>query len=345
MASIYACNGYLYLSYTNAAGKREAKSLSMKDTPANRRRAKIQKRRVEAEMTVDPFAFTINQKKRRQTPLSTLVDTMLRDGYELNRSKSTLRNLKLAVDKFKRHVGDVSVDRVTDEVLAEFQRRCVAEDGDTNTGVWMRHLSPVFSYARKKRMIDVNPVTQEMRDLGKKARRIVIARDDRERLFLGARERYGSRYERQLRFLLLTGWRPDEACAMKRFWIHFEEGFLEHYNGKGKRLESFPMYDRLEELLEESRGLKPEEYVFAYRSPETLAHYFAVVVEKEGLNPLYTPYALRRTFSTNLVDAKVHPTRHQRLMGHIDYKTTQDYYTWYDIDVLRNDVEQAARGL
>src|SRR5262249_28004749 len=118
-----------------------------------------------------------------------------------------------------------------------------------------------------------------------------------------------------------TGMRPGEIFKMVKGDIDFDLGII-HVRAQNTKTETYrmvPMSERLAAILQDyTQGLKATDRVFPFR---TLKTSFTTACRKAGVANL-TPYCLRHTFGTKLVQLGVEISIAARAMGHTDVKTT-----------------------
>jgi integrase len=258
---------------------------------------------------------------------------------------STLKLTDLSVRKLIRVLGDLPLRSIQEGDLLEFRGVAVKEDGETNAAVWLRHLGALFSRALALGLVLSNPVTKKVRIRQRVGVPLVMSREEVSTLMSRALEMHGPEFERQIRFLSLTGFRAGESCQLRRGAIDFERGVISHVNIKARRTVPFPIYSRLLPLLDAARSLPADASVFHYRSVSTLSHYFAVVRSDLKLNPRYTLHTLKKNFVSALIQARVPAMWVQALANHSDLKVTQQFYAWFDLDELRGDLERTSNLL
>ena len=74
MATIRTKRGYLYLDYHDEAGKRHREALFLKDTRENRKKAELEKKKIEYELGAGVYIERIKREKKK--------NITLRQGFE-----------------------------------------------------------------------------------------------------------------------------------------------------------------------------------------------------------------------------------------------------------------------
>jgi integrase len=351
MASLYEKKGWLYLSWTDSFGKRHQDALRLRADREGKFLAKRVKAAKERELAIDPLAHTMaiatDKKQRSGTKLSELRDLAEKengsDGEK--KAKNTVRLWKLSANKLIECIGDVPVAMITPETMHAFRTWAIEKDGKENAAAWIRNLGGLFKQAKLRHLIPSSPITEDVRIRQERKPVVAMTQEEVQKLFVKAHEMKGIGFLNQLRFLAYTGFRANESCAIRRRQIFFDRGYIEHINIKGKRTEPFPIYSKLVELLEPMRNLSAEDFLFEYRSVDTLSHYFTEVRDKLKLDKRYTLHTLKKVFVSTLIQSGVHQMNVNRLANHMDMQTTRDHYVWFDIDPLRMELERVANLL
>ena len=78
MATIRTKRGFLYLDYRDEAGKRHRDALYLKDTRENRKKAVIEKKKIDYELEAGIYVEKLKREQKR--------NITLRQGYEEYRS-------------------------------------------------------------------------------------------------------------------------------------------------------------------------------------------------------------------------------------------------------------------
>jgi integrase len=344
MASIYPNGDRIYISFTDAYGKRVQKSLKLRTTKDGWAKAKDIAARVEAEMVISPISFTGQQEVRpKRITLSAFLDALHDDPeYKQTHSKSTLQLNRLAANKLIVRLGDLPLDAIGQREIWLFRESVLGDDGEVNAAIYIRHLGAIFSCAVLRGYIPASPITKQARIRLQRRAPIAMTRTELGHVLDKAREVYGEPFERQCRFLSLTGFRAGESCELVRSQIDFDRRLISHANIKGRRTDPFPLYPKLEALLEPSRLLSASDRIFHYRSPATLSHYFFEVRKALALNPAYSLHTLKKNFVSALIEAGISPLYLQHLANHTDLRTTTDHYAWWDMSELRSQMESAS---
>jgi integrase len=344
MASLFKRGRILYLSFYDIMGKHCQRSLRIPATQAGRREAKEIKRQIEANLKRDPWGIAkqIRAATSREK-VSELLQRVLDLGYRSTRAISTVKLAELSFHKFIETMGDLPISKLTPITMMTFREAIIRDDGEQNTAIWLRSLGGIFSYAKGLGLLESNPVTTQVRLKPKQRPPIAMRAEEIENFFVKAGELYGARFVRQCRFLYLTGFRVDDSCDFRRADIDFETKIIFYRNKKAKTVTPFPLYSLLDPILESAKKLKPDEYVFAYRSKHTMGHYFKRVIVELSLNKEYSIHTLKSTYTTRLANAGVTPAHLQRLAHHADYRTTDRFYIAKEIEPLREDLEMVAR--
>jgi len=150
-----------------------------------------------------------------------------------------------------------------------------------------------------------------------------------------------------LTFLLLTGFRKNEAAALKWKRIDFERGIIILPSTKNGESHVFPMGDYLALILKERRAESEHKYVFASRTgdrPITAStKAFNRIAEKSGVS--FCLHDLRRTYATTAAEIGIDAYTLKRLLNH---KTSGDVTAGYlnlSISSLRESAQKVENAI
>lgn len=336
MASIYPRNGSLWISYYLPSGKRERKPLDLPDTREGWREAEHKCRQVEVMLKEDPLGF----KKQVESVKRKITMSQLWTNYSAYRcppNKKTAKDYKYAFETLKAYTNDVSIDRVTDEVLSGFEKETRESKSPATSAFCLRHCKVIFRWAVEKRYIYESPFVKGLvYDAGGNPPQI-FRDEELEEIYKKLRPKI----YHQVKFLELSGFRCLDSCNFLKRYVNMDERLIEYHNSKGERAEPFPIYDDLYELLESVPKLDGA-LLFPYRSPTTLNHYFNKAMKASGIEINgRSIHNLKDTYVSRLIrNPRLSPTEVHFLSHHEDMATTLKYYAWFDTHGLRKKMDK-----
>lgn len=129
------------------------------------------------------------------------------------------------------------------------------------------------------------------------------------------------------RFMLLTGARIKETCAMRWTDVDFVTGmvYLRAHTRKSGKPHEIEMHDVLREVLEQARALAEGERVWPYSQWETRKR-FGRAREAAGLSAEITPHCLRHTAAAHWLSANLSLYQVKELLGHSSVAVTERSY-------------------
>ncbi len=146
---------------------------------------------------------------------------------------------------------------------------------------WLRELGIIFEFARKKRRYIVQNVVEDLKLPAEEGDANPFSGDELKKFFRQAWQSDRVVYD-QTMFLLLTGCRSNESCALLLADIHPEADELVYRNQKGDRQDRVPMTDVLRDFLKRIPDI-PGPYAFHYRSINGLNTALKRVLKASGV--------------------------------------------------------------
>jgi integrase len=275
--------------------------------------------------------------------------------------KSTCDRYEADFIKFFSEFGNLRIDEVTENDLERFIKGSINKYNLTNkaySGLRLLLLG-IFTYAKKHKLTDIS-IQMFFRELclssklfrktKKKAEDNVFMADEVERIIKHLMDNRPNVISYGIVVALRTGLRVGELCALKAEDIH--PGYIDinkteiryrvdagHYtrevrvNAKTDAGNRQVIIDsQTEELIREIRRLNPNgEYLFESDGKRCIGSSFTKKLERAcntiGIKPR-SMHKCRKTYATNLINANVPESLIIAQMGHIDIKTTRQYYLY-----------------
>lgn len=133
-----------------------------------------------------------------------------------------------------------------------------------------------------------------------------------------------------LEFMYLTGARNIEAVNLTWEDVDQDQGFITLRSDKNaKSYREFPISDNVSKLLHKPR--KANIYVFGEGSKftsDSFGKLVKIAVNQVAKNKHITAYGLRHTFCKDLLKKGLSRPMVQKMMGHKDWRTTENYVHW-----------------
>jgi integrase/recombinase XerD len=148
------------------------------------------------------------------------------------------------------------------------------------------------------------------------------------------------------------GLRVSELCALRRSWLHFNEGFI-RVIGKGDKERLVPIgpeaIRQIERYMADERvhlPVKPkaEDILFLNQRGGALSrvsvfNLVKALAVKAGIHKTISPHTFRHSFATHLVEGGADLRAVQEMLGHASITTTE-IYTHLDREYLRSNILQ-----
>jgi integrase len=219
---------------------------------------------------------------------------------------------------------DCRLDRINAAVVQDFVEHRRKTVGTTTINHNLRTLRRALKLAEEWNVITKAP---KIRLLAGEHQRDYVLRDETIYKF----EQEPDLIAKIVPFLVDTGLRRGEVCALKWEQVNFEERWVYIPKGKSKfARRKIPLTKRAEKILRELQ--RYGEYVFTLQKSrkrgitgDWLSHAFHRVREKLGLPDDCVLHSTRHTFCTRLGEAGADAFAIQRLAGHSSIVISQRY--------------------
>jgi site-specific recombinase XerD len=292
-------------------------------------------------------------ENKNQSPyLSELIQDFLEYmEVEQNRSKHTIVNYELYLNRLVEFADDVPINKINTDVIKKWRlwlNRLKDESGN-ELGVSTRNyhliaLRKLLKYCAKN---DIEAINAEKIELARSVRKEVtfLNDDEVERLFnaVDVSSDIGIRDRAILELLYSSGLRVSELVNLNREHINLERG---EFSVRGKRQKDRPVFisqyasdwiskylkirkDNTEPLfIRFTKGRKKEvdnsgNYTrLTARSIQRIVHHYAMLA---GITKQVSPHTLRHSFATNLLMNGADIRSVQDMLGHSNISTTQVY--------------------
>jgi integrase/recombinase XerD len=339
MASLYIRQDspYIWLRYydkheTNPVKKRKSVSTKLLNNAKGWKQARELKKRVETAQVEHEF--------------------LVRSGYVIQRSKDLLEGLReyysqkpqltdksivtyqLAVKHLVKVCGQKNINRYTDQdyilLLNHFRKINLSQN---SIAIYTRHLSALWHYWLNQKYVDKN-IIKKITPMQKPVE--IIPMSDMKKILNYYKKRNIIHY-RLIYFLLLTGFRISSALALNWDQVDFKNKLITATNVKAKKIFYFPIHPELETLLKEMK--QKEGRVFDYAtggSPNFWRKEITRMFEKKLIKKKYTLHAIRKTFTSYMVNSGVNQSILTKLLDHSSIRVTDSFYTKIEAGLLRD---------
>lgn len=263
-------------------------------------------------------------------------------GYSKNISNVTLKTLNAQLKKLD-EFDDIKIKEIKLHSLQKFFDNIEASYG---TKSYIKSiLNMIFEFALKNEFIETNRV--KFIELGKNEKvvqRKIFTTDEIKILFdnLDSDNKFVKKMTYGVLILIYTGLRIGEFINLKTKDIDLEKNVI--YITKSKTsagVRKIPISDKILSLFKDNID-NSKEYFFFNKKGNNYLYYnfltqFNKMLELLSLGK-HTIHDTRHTFATMLNNANANSTSIVKLIGHSDFKTTEEIYTHKDIEELRKAV-------
>ena len=263
-------------------------------------------------------------------------------GYSKNISNVTLKTLNAQLKKLD-EFDDVKIKEIKLHTLQKFFDSMEVSYG---TKSYIKTLiNMIFEFALKNEFIETNRV--KFIELGKNEKvieRKIFTADEIKILFdnLDSDNRFVKKITYGVLILIYTGLRVGEFINLKTKDVDLDKNVI--YITKSKTssgIRKIPISEKIIKLFKKNIEDTKEYFFFNKKGNKYLYYNFLTQFNKmlELLNlEKHTIHDTRHTFATLLNNANANSTSIIKLIGHSDFKTTEEIYTHKDIEELRKAV-------
>lgn len=206
-------------------------------------------------------------------------------------------------------------------------------------------LNMIFEFALKNEFIETNRI--KFIELGKNEKvveRKIFTSEEIGILFnsLDSENRYIKKMSYAVLILIYTGLRIGELINLKTKYVDLERNIISIVESKTNAgIRKIPISEKVIEIFKNNIDYTSDYFFFnkrggKYNYPNFLQQ-FQKMLELLKLDT-HTIHDTRHTFATLLNNANANSTSIIKLIGHSDFKTTEEIYTHKDIEELRKAV-------
>lgn len=331
MATIRTIRNYYYLDFYDESGKRHRKSLGLKASKKNRKKALLEKKKIEYELEAGVYKERQKRIENRNKLLNQGFDEFITSRKEP--SIETVKDYTFAFKKILDHFGNIPINKVTTDGIADLENELRKKVSENSIASYFKKLKVIFNYFNSAGLIKINPIpTYQMRI----EEPLTIPRKDLEEILLKLKHRNRKHY-RVVALLLLTGLRISELILLNFDDIDFRENIILIRNGKGHRDDRFPLYEDLREFLIKEYP-KKEGRLFDYKNRNSMK-FFYKFLKAEGY-PAYNFHSLRKTFISKLINSGMSVYDVMTLARHKSIKTTLKHYTTAELSRMGKEISE-----
>lgn len=323
MASVVRLRNLLYVKYyVKVDGKLKIVQdrTGLRATKENWKKAKILAYQKTLELKKSPGEFLLLKRA---------------EELFLETKKSKSKKTRIAYEVSFRHFPDKTIF-VKDINREHFNIILNSGLSHNSKSTYLRHIRILFSWLVKEGYIQKNPVPI-LREINPEIK--TIPKEHFQKALETAQKRNKQWYY-SLRLIELTGFRNNEATRLRWEDVDFLHKLVHVRNHKGNRTDQFPLFEKLEELLNEIKkdgfNHNYKEQILGY-SPTEIMSFLPDLCDYSGI-PRYTFHDIRRTFATNLVSNKISIFDAMKLLRHKQVETTLKFYAKAEIDRLGNEL-------
>lgn len=154
---------------------------------------------------------------------------------------------------------------------------------------------------------------------------------------------YDDDFQKFVIFSLVIGSRRSETCEFRLSDINEEKGLLHIRGTKTENAErTIKISNSMIKYLKQTNKQKDERYF--KHEPDAYFNRLQRLYKKLGFENVDV-HSLRRTCATNLYYLGISDKQRQQILGHASIVTTNDIYTFLEIDVKKENIEKLYKSL
>ncbi len=351
MATIFTVNNSIRLEYRKR-GKVIRENLKLTPTPEDWKKANELKKQAELlyETENGNSAFKKLLKKEIESSSLALSEAIERYQNHLTLTSEThQKNFVYAMGKFLHVVdNDINIDKITSSDVVRYLKLLKDSVSNGTVRTYYTYIRLFFNYLCKEDFLDKSPCRNVKNPAEEEKEIITFDENMKDQIFEAAKIK-DPQFYLALKFLILTGMRPNDAVIMKVKNFDFEENELKFRISKTKNIISFPIYPKLEKFLnEELREVfekDSETLLFENLTVDTLGQKFRRLKKGLGLPNNYSLNlkSYRKTFASEMLKLGVRLEYVSYMLGHKKLQTTKKYYTKINPSSIRDEIMKAGR--
>lgn len=227
------------------------------------------------------------------------------------------------------------LDTIRPTDIKAYYAAMASEWSPSTIAVQHRLLNTVFNRAVDDGLIESNPVSKvEPPKVATRTR--VLSYEEETKL----RAQLKPEHDRWLTFMLGTGLRLGEACALRPEWLQGDYIHLPATATKGNKARVVPIFGHVREVLEaqlaERAGCRR-----VWRGTDSWMRYMLTAAsEKAGIAHVW-PHALRHTFATRYLQGGGQLHVLSRILGHASVTITEQVYA----HLTKDDLMELSKGV
>jgi integrase/recombinase XerD len=327
----------------------------------DKRKGRVQIReRVSVEPSVELTSYSLEEA------LALFINVKKAENLKERTLRDYETNMRYFFEWVTTYIGDVTVDKITLQILRDYVLWCANEKGyyeghpfksemdkdrkglsPASVNVRIRVLKAFFGTLMKEEVIAKNPA--ENLALMRQDIDTVqpLTEDELRKLLAAPDQRYYAQFRDYVILMLIidTGMRINEICALevKDVDLRSRQIILPAIKNKNRKPRMLPLSTDtarlLTQLISESKQYFDSDYVFNtnYGEPineKTIQKSISKYASKAGITKRVSPHVLRHNFAKMAAMNGMDIFTLMRILGHSDISTTRKYVQINDDDVM-----------
>jgi integrase len=334
MAKIKNRSGWLYIDYYDNAGKRQRRTLHLKASRENLKKAEIEQKKIEFELATGIHKQVLKRDRVKNITLKEGFEEFKK--FKKDRKENTLEHYKFALDKIISIVGNKPINSVNSIMIENIEKQLSSELSKNSIASYFGELKHMFDYFKDKEYVKNNPIpTRKI-----KPKKIITVPEKEMLDILQRLQETNRKHYQVIFFLLATGLRRSELVNL--FWrdIDLKKNLIAIRNAKDDdRIDYLPIYDELRNFILKEFPVR-EGKIFDYKRGDSLK-FFSRFLEREKFNH-YSLHTLRKTYISRLVNSGLSVYYVMALARHRKIETTLKHYTNLELEKMGKEISERA---
>lgn len=252
---------------------------------------------------------------------------------------------RYALDSFHKKFPAVNLRQITFGLIEEFAESMRAKGNKQSTiNNRLRYLRHAFNMAVRRGYLGRNPMEDWTWEKANERKARWATKAEREAVLTHAEALYGYQWWAMVKVAMHTGARRGELLSLEWRDVDTDAREVAFRNTKGKRDRDVPFDPELDEVFLRLQAITQQDGgPFRCWNEEHVRQMWKRTAKAAGVNkpPNLRYHDLRSTYVRILWEGGTDLVMASKLVGHRDIKTTERYYTWFDMGDKRAAVDRS----
>jgi len=266
------------------------------------------------------------------------------------RSPSHQKNFVYAIHRLIAILNpNITVSKITSSDIIQYLNALKKDISNGTQRTYYTYIRLFFNFLVKEDLLDKSPC-RNVKAPVEEEKDIVIMDEATKNVIFEHAKLKDYRFYIILKFLMLTGIRPNDALRLKVQDFDFENKEIIFKISKTKNIVRFPIYPELETFIDEELmgnfEKEPDSLIFEGYTVNNLGHKFRILKQKLQLPNNYSLglKAYRKTFATEMLKRGVRLEYVGYMLGHKKLQTTKKYYARINPENVLDEIVKVTKN-